>query len=129
LQQSDGFFRMIKKANLMVKKNIIDAYVRFREIDNTIPDEVLDFMKNAAIEKIDTLNKTKMPKKKKFYTDNEVRDQYDKLTKDETIIVLFSAIDIMQQYNGRSRFTCIAMAMGYDNHEGESGTWTKNDED
>lgn len=31
---------------------IIDAYCRIRTIDNTIPDDVLDFMKDAAIEKL-----------------------------------------------------------------------------
>lgn len=46
------------------------------------------------------------------------------MTKDEKIKVLYEAIDIMQEYNGRSRFLCIAMAMGYDNFEGESYTYT-----
>lgn len=33
----------------MTKKDIIDAYVRIRTIDNTIPDDVLDYMKDAAL--------------------------------------------------------------------------------
>lgn len=33
----------------MTKKDIIDAYCRIRTIDNTIPDEVLDYMKNSSI--------------------------------------------------------------------------------
>ena len=32
-----------------MKHNIKKAYCRIREIDNTIPDEVLDFMKDASI--------------------------------------------------------------------------------
>lgn len=36
----------------MRKEEIIKAYCRIREIDNTIPDDVLDFMKEAALEKI-----------------------------------------------------------------------------
>jgi hypothetical protein len=36
----------------MTEKMIIDAYCRIRTIDNTIPDDVLDFMKDAAIEKL-----------------------------------------------------------------------------
>jgi hypothetical protein len=36
----------------MTEKMIIDAYCRIRTIDQTIPDDVLDFMKNAAIEKL-----------------------------------------------------------------------------
>lgn len=36
----------------MTEQDIRQAYVRIREIDNTIPDEVLDFMKDASIEKL-----------------------------------------------------------------------------
>jgi len=36
----------------MIEKDIIDAYCKIRTIDNTIPDDVLDFMKAAAIEKL-----------------------------------------------------------------------------
>lgn len=38
---------------------IIDAYCRIRMIDQTIPDDVLDFMKDAALEKqAEQLNET-----------------------------------------------------------------------
>lgn len=37
----------------MNRKDIVDAWARIREIDHTIPDDVLDFMKDAAIEKIE----------------------------------------------------------------------------
>lgn len=43
----------------MKKKDIIDAYCKVRTIDHTIPDDVLDFMKQAAIEKLES---------EKFYT-------------------------------------------------------------
>lgn len=36
----------------MTEKMIIDAYCRIRTIDQTIPDDVLDFMKDAALEKL-----------------------------------------------------------------------------
>ena len=36
----------------MTEKMIIDAYCRIRTIDQTTPDDVLDFMKDAAIEKL-----------------------------------------------------------------------------
>jgi chromosomal replication initiation ATPase DnaA len=36
-----------------MKKDIIKAYCRIREIDNTIPDDVLDFMKNSALDAIE----------------------------------------------------------------------------
>ena len=37
------------------KKDIIDAWGEIRKIDQTIPDEVLDLMKDAAIEKLEAL--------------------------------------------------------------------------
>ncbi len=43
----------------MEEKRIIEAYCKIRTIDNTIPHDVLDFMKDAAIEKINTINKQK----------------------------------------------------------------------
>lgn len=36
----------------MKEQDIIKAYTKIRTIDNTIPDDVLDFMKNAAIEQL-----------------------------------------------------------------------------
>ena len=36
----------------MKKKDIINAYCKIRTIDQTIPDEVLDFMKDAALSKL-----------------------------------------------------------------------------
>jgi hypothetical protein len=41
----------------MTVRDIRDAYIRMRKIDNTIPDCVLDFMKDAAIEKLEQANK------------------------------------------------------------------------
>lgn len=37
----------------MDRKTIIDAYLQIRKIDNTIPDDVLDFMKEAALSKLE----------------------------------------------------------------------------
>ncbi len=62
----------------------------------------------------------------KYYTSKHIQKEYSELTKDEKIKILYEAIDIMQQYNGRSRFLCIAMALGYNNFEGEGNTYTKN---
>lgn len=39
----------------MTEKMIRDAYCKIRTIDHTIPDDVLDFMKDAAIEKLNSL--------------------------------------------------------------------------
>ncbi len=63
--------------------------------------------------------------KLKYYTSNDIQNEYSSLTKDEKIKVLYEAIDIMQGYNGRTRFLCIAMAMGYGNYEGEDNTYIK----
>ena len=41
----------------MTEKMIRDAYARIRTIDQTIPDDVLDFMKDASIEKLNSVNK------------------------------------------------------------------------
>lgn len=43
----------------MTEKSIIDAYCRIRTIDQTIPDDVLDFMKDSALEKLRKINKNK----------------------------------------------------------------------
>ena len=37
----------------MKKVDIVDAWARIRTIDNTIPDDVLDFMKDSAIKVLD----------------------------------------------------------------------------
>lgn len=36
----------------MKEKDIISAYLHIRKIDQSIPDDVLDFMKEAALEKL-----------------------------------------------------------------------------
>ena len=66
-----------------------------------------------------------METKEKYYTSEQISNEFEKLTNDKKISVLYDAIDYMQSYNGRSRFLCIAMAMGYDNYEGRSDTYTK----
>jgi hypothetical protein len=65
-----------------------------------------------------------MENKPKYYTAEQISSKFEQMTKDEKIKVLYGAIDFMQSYNGRSRFLCIAMAMGYDNFEGKSDTYT-----
>lgn len=37
---------------MITEKDIIDAYTRIRTIDNTISDEVLDFIKDASIKQL-----------------------------------------------------------------------------
>jgi len=67
-------------------------------------------------------------KKQKCYNSLHIQNQFSKLTKDKKIGILWDALDIMQQFNGRSRFDCIVIAMGYSNYKGEDSTYTKNTE-
>jgi len=48
----------------------------------------------------------------KLVTKNEFWKEYNKLSDAEKIKVLYEALEYMQSYNGRSKSTCIAMAMG-----------------
>jgi len=43
----------------MTEKMIIDAYCRIRTIDNTIPDDVLDFMKESSLDALKKQNSHK----------------------------------------------------------------------
>jgi len=61
----------------------------------------------------------------KKYTETQIRKEFSKFSKNKQIEILWDALDYMQQYNGRSRFLCVALAMGYDNTEGEHNTYTK----
>ena len=61
-----------------------------------------------------------------YYTTQEVKKKFDKLSKDNKIEILNEAIDNMQMYNGRSKFFCIALAMGYKStDEGENNRFEK----
>lgn len=43
----------------MKRKDIVDAWARIRQIDQTIPDEVLDLMKDAAIERLNSFEQNR----------------------------------------------------------------------
>lgn len=47
----------------MKRSDIVHAWAKIREIDNTIPDEVLDFMKDSAISALE---------KEELYTEEQV---------------------------------------------------------
>ncbi len=61
----------------------------------------------------------------KYYTSRDIANKYNILTDSEKNGILYEALDYMQAYNGRSKLLCIAMALGYENFEGESNTYTK----
>lgn len=62
----------------------------------------------------------------KYYTMDEISEQFSK--KRDKVSLLWDALDYMQQYNGRTRWQCVAMAMGYDNIEGLNDTYFKRSE-
>lgn len=43
---------------LVSRKSILEAYMFLRDHDNGIPEETIDFMKEAALEKLNDLEKT-----------------------------------------------------------------------
>lgn len=53
----------------------------------------------------------------KHYTTEEISKKYASMSLKEKNEVLYEAISYMQSYNGRSRFLCIALAMGYDSND------------
>ena len=61
----------------------------------------------------------------KFYTSTEVLKEFSKLNRVKKNETLLEALDYMSQYNGRSKITCIALAMGYENSEGSDDTYQK----
>ena len=61
----------------------------------------------------------------KYFTSEQIQSKFDKLSCKEKNEVLYGALDYMQVYNGRSKFLCIAMAMGYDNSEGDNKSYYK----
>jgi hypothetical protein len=66
-----------------------------------------------------------MDKEIKYYQRNEILKDYNALSYEKKCIVLYEALGWMEQYNGRSKTRCIAMAMGYDNTEGDYDTYFK----
>lgn len=47
-------------------------------------------------------------------TSDQINEMYEKLSSPKKVNVLMSALNYMQQYNGRSITNCIALAMGYE---------------
>jgi len=62
------------------------------------------------------MNKIKVMK---YYTSQEIWGIFNKLSSKDKITILFDALDSMESYNGRSQVYCIALAMGYENSEGD----------
>lgn len=63
----------------MSKKDIIDAYCKIRTIDQTISDEVLNFMKVSAIEKLDQIEKENFEVNRRNKANDFLNSQNSKL--------------------------------------------------
>lgn len=48
---------------------------------------------------------------------NEILIKFNALKARDKIQILWDAIDVMQQYNGRTKKQCVAIAMGYEETE------------
>ncbi len=53
----------------------------------------------------------------------EIMDQFNKLSDKDKIHVLYEALGNMETYNGRTKTTCICLAMDYKTEDGEK--WQK----
>lgn len=53
---------------------------------------------------------------KEIITLDELNELYNK--KRNKVEILWEALDYMQQYNGRSKVDCVALALGYEDTEG-----------
>ena len=63
---------------MITKENIIDCYLFLRENNQSIPSEVLEFIKGAALEKLDKINSDDAPTITDgcYCTDIKTEDQY-----------------------------------------------------
>lgn len=61
----------------------------------------------------------------KYFTETQIRVEFAKLSRLKKIDILWDALSYMKQYNGRSRFLCVALAMGYNNIEGDLKSYFK----
>jgi hypothetical protein len=50
----------------MDKKDVVDAYITIRKENSTIPDDVLDLMKNAAVSRLESIFTIKTLREKFF---------------------------------------------------------------
>lgn len=56
--------------------------------------------------------------------DDKIYDILMKLNREQLVAVMWNALDQMNQYNGRSKTYCIAVALGLEPEEDENGEYT-----
>lgn len=87
------------QGNRMNKKDIIDAYVKIRLTDNTIPNSVLEIMKNSAIEKLESIEKYE--RNKSIITDmaHKLMPEDGGTLKDYEALINESFFDLLKEFN------------------------------
>ena len=68
---------------MITKQHITDCYLFLRENNQSIPSEVLEFIKGAALEKLDKINSDDTPTITAgcYCTDIETEEQYNETVK------------------------------------------------
>jgi hypothetical protein len=75
-------------------------------------DDRAEYILNKAIETID--KNEKKVSNKKFYTRDEISKEFNLLSEKDKIEIMWDVLDVKDLYNGRSHFSCLALAMGYE---------------
>ena len=97
--------------------NIIVSITRCAaEGDDIDTDEIIDKIIKIASNK---------DSGKKFYTRDEIFKEFNSLSEKDKLEIMWVALDVKDLYNGRTHFSCIALAMGYDNNECADNTYFK----
>lgn len=104
----------------ILNENVIDLPCVVINTISTEMCEIMDFY--GHIYRV--FNRDLKPNKK-YYNEDDIRMEFNKRAKYEKIAILFNALDLMEQFNGRTKIYCIAVAMGYENIEGLYNTYIK----
>lgn len=62
---------------------------------------------------------------KEYYTVQDIIKKYDSLSNKYKENVLWNALEYMKQFNGRTKWYCVARAMGFDNDTGDDNEYYK----
>ena len=68
-----------------------------------------------------------MSDKQKTFTQQELMNLFNSQPASTKVGILLSALDYMQQYNGRSKADCIIYAMDYRDMDGSNDTFIKDE--
>lgn len=65
------------------------------------------------------------PQRNNSMSKKEVQMHWNSKTPQEKVSILWEALDFMSQYNGRSRFDCVAYTMGFKKDSEEDDKWCR----